>query len=79
MWDLAERWYPETETVSLREADRVLAEKRFRALGVRRVGEDWEAHPEATAGPVPDRITFLSPFHRLIYDRDRAEALFDFR
>ena len=35
LWDLAERWYPETETVPLREAERLLAEKRFRALGVR--------------------------------------------
>src|SRR4029450_12990760 len=35
LWDLAERWYPETETVPTREADRLLAEKRFRSLGVR--------------------------------------------
>ena len=35
LWDLAERWYPEVETMPLREADRVLAEQRFRALGVR--------------------------------------------
>ena len=33
-------------------------------------------HPD---DPVPNRITFLSPFDRLIHDRDRAEALFDFR
>ena len=79
LWDLAERWYPETEKVSLREADRQFAEKRFRALGVRLTQKGWEAHPDATDGPVPDRAAFLSPFDRLIHDRDRAEALFDFR
>jgi len=79
LWDLAERWYPETERVSLREADRQYAERRFRALGVRLTPNGWEAHPDAPDGPVPDRVTFLSPFDRLIHDRDRAEALFDFR
>ena len=79
LWDLAERWYPETETVALRDAERQLAEKRFRALGVRLTAKGWEAHPDAPAGPVPDRVTFLSPFDRLIHDRDRAEALFAFR
>jgi uncharacterized protein len=79
LWDLAERWYPPVETVSLREADRALAEQRFRALGVRLTHKGWEAHPDATDGPVPDRVTFLSPFDRLIHDRDRAEALFGFR
>ncbi len=78
LWDLAERWYPETETVSLREADRALADRRFRALGVRLTPAGWEAHPEAEDGPVGDRVTFLSPFDRLIHDRDRAENLFDF-
>ena len=78
LWDLAERWYPATETIPLREADRLLAEKRFRALGVRLTNRGWEAHPDTADGPVPDRVTFLSPFDRLIHDRDRAEALFEF-
>ena len=79
LWDLADRWYPDAETVSLREADRLLAQRRFRALGVRLTPKGWEAHPEAVDGPIPDRVTFLSPFDRLVHDRDRAEALFDFR
>jgi uncharacterized protein YcaQ len=57
----------------------MLAERRFRALGVRSSPEGWEAHPDAADGAVPDRITLLSPFDRLIHDRDRAEALFGFR
>ena len=79
LWDLAERWYPETEAVPVRVADRLIAEKRFRALGVRLTRRGWEAHPDVDDAPVPDRVTFLSPFDRLIHDRDRAEALFDFR
>jgi uncharacterized protein YcaQ len=79
LWDLAERWYPVVETVPLRHADRLLAEQRFRALGIRLGAKGWEAHPDVPADPVPDRVTFLSPFDRLIHDRDRAETLFDFR
>ena len=79
LWDLAERWYPEAETISLQEADRLLAEKRFRALGARLTPNGWEAHPDASAEAVPDRVTLLSPFDRLLHDRERAEALFDFR
>ena len=79
VWDLAERWYPpETERLPKREAERMTADRRFRALGVRLTKEGWEAHPDASDGPVPDRATLLSPFDRLIHDRDRAHALFDF-
>ena len=80
LWDIAERWYPETDTVPLREAERLLAEKRFRSLGVRleRNGR-WVAHADAVDGPLPARTTFLSPFDRLVHDRARAEALWSFR
>jgi uncharacterized protein YcaQ len=79
LWDLAGRWYPETETLPLREAERRLAAHAARALGVRREKDRWLAHPDVPDGPVPDRATVLSPFDRLVYDRDRAEALWGFR
>ena len=79
LWALAEAWYPAVDPFPLDEAERLLAEKQFRALGVRvRRDGTWEAHPDATDGSIPRRTTLLSPFDRLIYDRRRAEALFDF-
>ena len=81
VWGLAEDWYPESERISAAEADRRFTEQRFRALGVRydRAKGRWLAHPHAVDGPVPDRVTLLSPFDRLVHDRDRAEALWGFR
>jgi uncharacterized protein len=79
VWDLAERWYPETETLPIAKARRAYEEKRFRAVGVRLERGRLVAHPEAEDGPVPERVTFLSPFDRLVHDRDRAEALWGFR
>ena len=79
LWGLADAWYPETETVSVLEAERALAEQRFRSLGVRLEKGEWLAHPDVSDEPVPDRVTVLSPFDRLVHDRDRAEALFGFR
>jgi uncharacterized protein YcaQ len=79
LWDLGERWYPEAESMPWPEAQRLLAEKRFRALGVNFENGEWRVHPDAEDGPVPTRVTFLSPFDRLIHDRDRAEALWGFR
>jgi len=79
LWDLATRWYPPTEKVSAGEAAAIRADRNFRSQGVRLVRGEWIAHPEAADGPVPNRVTLLSPFDRLVYDRDRAEALWDFR
>jgi uncharacterized protein YcaQ len=79
VWDLAGRWYPATKRVSLEEAEARLDEQRFRSLGVRLVRGRLLVHPEADASPVPDRITVLSPFDRLVHDRNRAEAVFGFR
>src|SRR5207248_10314348 len=54
-------------------------EKRFRALGVKLERGKLLAHPGATDGPVPNRVTFLSPFDRLVHDRARTEALWEDR
>jgi uncharacterized protein YcaQ len=78
LWDLAERWYPETETLPLPKARRLYEEKRFRALRVRLERGRLVMHPEAEDGHVPPRTTFLSPFDRLVHDRDRALALWNF-
>jgi uncharacterized protein YcaQ len=78
LWDLADRVYPPGEALGVAEAERLLEEQRFRSLGVRLGKEGWEAHPDALDGPVPDRAVVLSPFDRLVHDRDRAEALFGF-
>jgi hypothetical protein len=80
VWDLAKRWYPASETVTWAQAEQHAEDRRWRALGVVRDKrkDRWLAHPDATDGPVPDRATLLSPFDRLIHDRDRTEALWDF-
>jgi uncharacterized protein YcaQ len=79
VWDLAERWYPETDRIPVRDAERLLAEKRFRSLGVKLERGKLVAHPDASAAPVPaTRTTFLSPFDRLVHDRARTEALWGF-
>jgi uncharacterized protein YcaQ len=78
IWDLAERWYPETETLPLAKARRQWDHKRFRALGVRLQRGRLLAHPEARDGPIPERVTVLSPFDQLVHDRARAHALWDF-
>jgi uncharacterized protein YcaQ len=79
LWDLAERWYPETEHVDWEDAQPIVEDRLFRARGVRREKGRWLAHPDAWDGAVPkSRTTLLSPFDQLVHDRDRAEALWGF-
>jgi uncharacterized protein YcaQ len=79
VWDLADRWYPETEKLSVSEALRLHEERRFRSLGVKLQRGRLVVHPDADDSPVPRRVTFLSPFDRLIHDRARLELLWGFR
>jgi hypothetical protein len=77
LWDLAGRWYGDTEPLPHDEADAYFAEQRFRAEGVKLQKGTWVTYDDADDRPV-SRTTLLSPFDRLIHNRDRTEALFDF-
>jgi uncharacterized protein len=79
LWDLPERVFPEAEMLPWRETERELERRRRRSLGVWKERGVWHAHPDIRDGPLPHRTTVLSPFDRLIYDRDRTEALWGFR
>jgi uncharacterized protein YcaQ len=79
VWDLAERVYPEVERITWKEAQTRLEDRRRRTQGVVLERGKLLAHPDADDSPVPGaRTTFLSPFDRLVHDRDRAEALWGF-
>jgi hypothetical protein len=78
LWDLGQRVYGEGEALPWREAERALERRRQRTLGVWLERGEWVAHPDASDEPVPDRAVLLSPFDRLVHDRQRAEALFGF-
>lgn len=78
LWDLAERWYPPVDVPPWREAKQVFDEKELRALGVKLERGRLLAHPDAEDLAPPKRVTFLSPFDRLVHDRNRAEALWGF-
>jgi uncharacterized protein YcaQ len=94
LWDLADRVYPVgMAIVPADDAHKIRDEKWLRSLGVARpqmVGDagipvevegttgPWRVDPEATADGFEGRTALLSPFDRLIHDRNRAVDLFDF-
>jgi uncharacterized protein len=79
VWDLAARVYPEIERITWKEAQARIEERRRRTLGVVLERGKLLADPDADDSPVSAaRTTFLSPFDRLIHDRNRAEALWGF-
>lgn len=92
VWDVAARAYPRTPVLPAREADRELADRQLRARGIARAGPGlgaeiegvpgtWVVHLDhvASTGPLHARTTLLSPFDRLIYDRERTQQLWGFR
>jgi len=78
LWDLGERVFLTTETLPWREAEHEIEEKRRRSLGVWKQHGRWQIHPDVPDDPVAGRVTVLSPFDRLIHDRERAEYLWNF-
>ena len=94
MWDLAERVLPiNMPPVEAVEAERQLAQRRLRSLGIgapkstgavgtpveiEGVPGSWSADPDLLDRPFAGRTALLSPFDRLVYDRQRALALFGF-
>jgi uncharacterized protein len=61
-----------------RALDRLIRDGVAEPVRIEGVRGDWLAHAPSLEGPFRGRIALLSPFDRLIHDRARTEALFDF-
>jgi uncharacterized protein YcaQ len=69
-------WVPGRE----RALKTLIREGRFVPVEIEGLTGDWLAHAELVErGPGEPRSTLLSPFDRLVYNRDRTEELFGFR
>ena len=94
IWDVAAKVLPVgVAPIPAAEAERILAARRLHSLGIARptivgdVGEPaevegvpgrWVVDPKLLDKPFRGRTAILSPFDRLVYDRERALALFGF-
>ncbi|CAN5119961.1 winged helix-turn-helix domain-containing protein [soil metagenome] len=94
IWDLAERVLPvDAPPVAPEKAERLLAQRRLRALGIARpdkvgdvgitaeiegVAGEWTVDPKLLERQFKGRTAILSPFDRLVYDRERSLDLFGF-
>jgi len=62
-------------------ADQTVVGEAGEPVRIDGVGGEWRVDPDALAAaeePAAPRAALLSPYDRLVYDRDRAQALFGF-
>lgn len=93
VYDLPERVYPgDLDVPAYDDARAALDQRELAALGIARSGPgeetivegcdgSWRVDPDALAAvdsAFAGRCAFLSPFDRLVHDRERALDLFDF-
>ncbi|GAB2633366.1 crosslink repair DNA glycosylase YcaQ family protein [Nocardioides ginkgobilobae] len=93
LWDLAERVLPDDPVPPIEEATAELRRLRLRSLGIDRgkqagdAGEPariegvrgtWRVDPSYVGAGACTRTVLLSPLDRLVLDRARMAALFDF-
>jgi uncharacterized protein YcaQ len=69
--------------IARREVPGAVGERRFEEVAgepaeVEGTEGEWRVDPEAIGQPFEGRTALLSPFDRLVHDRDRALDLFDF-